>query len=593
MVTGDATYNAAIRPRITLKTIDGADDLYTYNAFDDTHTLNITRCDVELAAGESGTFNITISDNQNLVGLENIHNVKTYIELGKKEEEFKHVMIGYGDVFSINRPISKHKEYVISGFGSAVWASQLLIHRRERYRKDESDAKIYNIVDNALTKRKWRPLKTQDRSIEDITGWSPDGISTAINTPYTVVNKPLVYFSDLMNELCDITGAVWYIDFEGGEETFTFTYDSGLQTPVVIKSGDLMNRQTDSGTKTSYIKSGFVVEDTTSTDAGTATRLITSTIQDKVNMFAQTENKGSTTLDFRAIAQQIIINNDARRIDSIVLKLSKIGEPTSPKDRINGDICLDNGSNQPKGLILDEIHVPLSSLKSNPEDIEVPVEISAKSLDVAQSKIWVRLFQRSGDGVDAEGNDTHDSGEPQHDPANTVRWHHNGQFATVQGQYSSQANEGDDNKISGLDWHTTNNGPTYCVTVKSNIRRLFARTNSTAAARIRLREQFIPTDFLDDPQDVIRYLSLNLSRTSKGRRGIGEFTVTVPNNFIFKPYQGVYFSDGLSEVTDTFKVQRVRYNMGSNQGDPQIGTLSCGLTLSGSYNSLLAGCSCL
>jgi len=34
---------------------------------------------------------------------------------------------------------------------------------------DSTDSKIYKIIDNALTKRLWRPLKNS--SIEDLTGW--------------------------------------------------------------------------------------------------------------------------------------------------------------------------------------------------------------------------------------------------------------------------------------------------------------------------------------------------------------------------------------------------------------------------------------
>jgi hypothetical protein len=591
VVTGDLEYNAALRPRITLKNLDG-DTLYTYNAFSGSNPINVTYCDVEGAVGESGTFNITISDNQKLLDLDSVHNVKAFIELGKKESELQYFMIGFGDVLRVSRPITNQLDYNISGFGSAIQASQLFIHRRETYDKLESDAQIPKIIENALTKRLWRPLKKRDESIQDITGWSEDGISFDVLTPFTVLNKPFTYFSDLVNELADITGAVWYIDFTGGNETFTFTYNSKLHTPIVIKSGDLMDRLNDDGAKTSYIKQAFSIEDSATTEAGIATRLFTVTAQDEVKIFEQKDNNGFTNTTSRAIAQQVVINNDSRRIESVELLLSKNGDPQSEKNRLNGDIVLDTGANKPSNNVLDEFHIDLGSIVSNAKFIKVPVDISAKQLDVAQSKIWVRIFQRSNE-EDVNG-DPDGNSDPNPGTKHTIQWRHNNVLNVVQPLYSGTSTTagGDSDLKDTFTWNVTNMGPLYGLRVNSNIRRLFARTNRKAANKLRLREQFIPTDFLGDPDDVMRYISLNLSQTSKGRRAIADFRVTIPNNFIFKPNQWVNFSDGLSEVADAFQVQRARYVMGSASGDPQIGTLHCDLTLSGLYNTLLLGCSC-
>jgi len=587
MATGTPPYTNVLRPRITIKSIDGNDTLYTYDSFLTNNNISIAQCDMENAVGESGTFSLLVNDHDNEISKDSIHNVKVYLELGKTSSSYEHFMIGYGDVFTVERPATNVQYYRINGFGSKLWAYQLFINRRETYRKDESDAKIYNIIDNALTKRKWRPLKTGDESIEDITSWSPDGISNKVNTPYTVMNKTFVKFGDLCDELCDITGAVWFIDYSTGDEIFTLSYNPDLQTPIIIKSGDLEDRVNDDPEVTSYIKNAFSIEDNTTTEAGTMTRLFTTSIQDSVKVFEIEPTVGLTSTNFRAIAQQVVIDNDQRRIEAIELSLSKKGDPASPNDRLNGDICLDSG-NKPTGNVLDEFHVDLGSIKHNPEKIMIPVEISAKDLDVAQSKIWVRIFQRSGDG---ETN----SGEPQDDPDNTCFWHHNGVFNTTQPYYSATAPEGDSNKKSSLVWTSTNQGPMYRISVYSNIRRIFARTNSAAARKIRLREELINTDFLQSkPEDVMRYLSLSLSQSSKGRRSIPNLRVTIPNNFLFRPYQWVYFQDGLSDVTDSLQVQRASYTISSGGGDDSpVGTLHCNLSLSGIYNTLVGACTCI
>jgi hypothetical protein len=159
MGTGGPPYTNVLRPRITIKTVDGADTLYTFDAFEGTNDLNVGYCDMESAVSETGTFNIRIQDHNNLIPKDNIHSVKVFLELGKTQASLQHFLIGYGDIFAVDRERTNSQIYNLTGFGSSLWAYQLFIHRREKYRRTESDAKIYNIIDNALTKRLWRPLK--------------------------------------------------------------------------------------------------------------------------------------------------------------------------------------------------------------------------------------------------------------------------------------------------------------------------------------------------------------------------------------------------------------------------------------------------
>ncbi len=593
MVTGDTTYNAALRPKITFKTIDGSETLFTYDAFSPTNPLNVTYMDTEGAVGESGTFNIIIEDSENLIENSDLHNCKCYIQLGKSEATLHYFMIGFADVFLHERPATRYQTYRLTGFGSAIQAGQLYIHRREASKiqniddpktAGDTDFNTNKLVKRAIENRTWRPLK--DVSIKDLTGWSTSGISSKVNINVPIVNAPFTYLSDFLDQLCSISGAVWFIDFSTGEEVFTLSYNTDLHTGVTIKSGDLMSRTNDDGSTTAYIKTAFGVEDASTAESGVATRLYTTTIIDRNTVSSSFTNKGSTTLDFKAIAQQVIIDSDARRIDSLAFVLSKVGEPDSPKDRINGQIVLDNGHNSPRdGTILEKFNIPLSSIESSPRTIFVnDIDVKERLLEGGQKKIWLELGQRSGI-----------NGEPQHDPANTIRWHHNGVFNSdpVLATYSGTAQEGDLDETDVLDWKNTNKGPTYTYSVFSNIRKLQARTNKQAANTLRMRELFIPTEFLQNSKLVTQYLSLNLSQTSKPRRSIPSFRVTMPNNFIFKPYQVVGFADGLSGVFQDLQVKRASYVIGSQQGDPQIGTLHADITLGGLYNPLIGDCGCL
>ncbi len=579
------SYDYPLRPKITIKDVQGNDTLYTYNAFDTSHSISIANVNMQNNIGENGTWSILINDHNNEISKDNIHTVKVWLELGKVDGQFQTFMIGYGDIFAVDRPGTNAQYYVIDGKGSRDWLYRLYINRRETYRRDESDAKIYNILDNAFTKRLWRPLKTYDQSIQDITGMERN-ISNKVKTVYTRIDESFTYFGDLCDKLCDVDGAVWLVDYSSGQEVFTVTRNADLITNIKIKSGDLQDKVNDDPLTTSYILGAFRIVDDGTTQSSTSNRLITITAQDDQQVFEIEPTVGSTALNNKALAQQVIIDNDARRIVSMELSLSKVGEPESPNSRVNGDVVLDNGSNKPStrdGDILDEFHIPLSSIKNNPEKIKVSLDISPDKLDVAQSKIWIRLFQRSGI-----------TGDPINDPDNTIKWHHNGVFNTTQAYYSAQANGGDATEKSSLSWSSTNQGPMYRVILYSDIRRLFARSNAQSIQTQRLKEQFISTDFLTNPNEVTRYLSLNLSRYSKMRRGIADFLVTVPNNFLFRPYQQVSFNDGLSNTSDFLQVQGVSYSCSGGGGDDvPLGTLHANITLGGLYNTLVGACSCI
>jgi len=593
VTTNDVSYTYTVRPKITFKTIDGLTTLFTYDAFAGSNPINVTYMDVEGAVGESGTFNITIEDSANILDKEQFHNCKVYIQLGKSTGTLKYFMIGFADVFTDDRPITKYQTYRLTGFGSAIQAGQLFIHRREASDiqnidstkvKSDPNFRAWRLAKSALENKNWRPLKQQDFSIATITKWATTGISQKVDTNIPVVNAPFTYVNEFMDQLCAVTGAVWFIDYTTGAEIFTLTFNPDLATGVTIKSGDLRVGPSDNAETTAYIKRAFTVEDSATAEAGVVTRLYTSTIIDATTVSSNFTNKGSTSLNNRAIAQQVIIDSDARRLDSIAFVLSKVGEPDSPESRVNGDIVLDK-NNLPKGTILDTFHIPLASIETSAQTIFVnDISIKESLLEGGQKKLWLRLFQRSGI-----------TGDAIDDPANTVLWHHDGVLNAnpVLTTKSGTAAIGEYKERDSLNFAVTDKGPTYDYSIFSDIRRLQARTNINAMNTLRLREQFISTDFLTNPKNIAEYLSLLLSQASKPRRSILNFTCTVPNNFIFKPYQTVSFVDGLSGIAQDLQVKRARYVFGSNQGDPQIGTLSAELTLGGLHNSLLTNCSCV
>ena len=598
----NALYATPVTGRVTFTNLDGSDTYFTWSPLENVQDLNLFYLDAERAVAETGTFNAVIEDSNNVIAKDHLRNARITIEFGRTADTLRPFMVGYGDIFTDRRPRSFYQEYLISGPSTKIRAAELML----LYRKAADDPLnpkygIGNVVRDSMSDRKWRPLNRED--IEEITNWNIDlvsdggGISDELNKIiYSRIVEVLTTEWDFLERMSSITGAPWDLDYGPKPnatthnptptftETLTMGYPSSRGTGVVIKSSDLA-AITDNPNKTSYIWADFNIEDNASADAGVATRLYTTTIIDEQVISSQNTNAGSMTLVDKAIAQQLTIQNDQRRITDLLFIVSKVGEPTSPNDRINGDLVMDFGDNTPRGRTLATFNIPLGDIKTTPTNIFVnDIDTKVRFLQ-GENKIWIRLFQRSG----LKGN-------PDGDAANTIKWHHNGVTGAVQTSYtaiSSGTGKGDYKLKDTLTWASDNKGPIFCYSVFSNIRRLQARTNPSQAKIIRLKEAFVDTSFVTQIDEANLLLSKILARTSKARRSI-QIRVTIPIDFLYKPYQVVSFADSLSNEFQELSVQRARYVISAlpGEGNP-MGMMNCEVTLGGSFNSLIGNCSCL
>ena len=585
-------YFKPLKPRIRFKSLDGEDTYFTFNPFD-VKDINVIYVDAERAISETGTFNIVVEDSQNIINKGHLQYAKIYRDFGKTETTLKQFLIGYGDIFTIRRPRSYYQEYLISGPSTRIQAAELYISRRQASDIQDIDNpnivpdpfyNVSNLFHQSLEKRKWRPLN-QD-SIDsgfpqsDFTG---DLIDDTVNINYPVINEPLTPAWEFWDKLAEVAGAVWDIDYSlTDQERLMVSFNPTLHTGIIVKSGDLKTNS-DDGARTAYIKSSFDIENNASADSGTATRLYTTTIIDRQVVASSNKATGFNTLNNRFLAQQVIIENDQRRITELAFIMSKIGEPDSPKSRINGEMRMDSGDNKPTGKVLATFNIDLSSIDTQQKTLFIPdVDVKVRFLE-GSNKIWLIWKDRSGI-----------KGNVENDPANTIRWHHNNILNTTQTLYSASApaSEAAREDLSTAQWNSVNTGPIYSFSIFSNIRRLQARTNMQAANKLRMKEAPIDSGFLSDPKTVATYLSLNLSKRAKARRGIADVVVRVPNDFIFAPYQWVSFNDGLSDSFQDLQVQRARIVVSALPGDPQIGALDMNLTLAGLYNSLVGTCEC-
>jgi hypothetical protein len=586
-------YFAPLKPRIRFKSLDGTDTYFTFDGFatPGTNPINAIYCDAERAVGETGVFNVIVEDSDNIINKDHLRNTKVYLDFGKTDTTFKQFFVGFADIFVIRRPRSFYQEYLITGPSTRIQAAELYISRRQASDIQDVDNpkitpdpfyNISNIFEESLTDRKWRPLNKE--AIDDLTGWTDELIDPAVNTNFPVINEPLTPLWDFWDRLSQVAGAVWDIDYNTPDvEKVMLSYHPALHTGVILKSGDL-KLSTDDANKTAYIKSNFDIEENASADSGTATRLYTTTIIDRQVVTSSSKGTGFSTLNQKFLAQQVKIENDQRRITEFAFILSKVGEPESPNSRVNGEFRMDSGDNKPTGKVLAAFNIPLSSIESSPKTIFVnDVDVKIRFLE-GSNYAWLLLKDRSGI-----------KGNVENDPANTIKWHHNNILNVATALKSASrtiSNEADREAVESGEWNVSSNGPTYAFSVFSNIRRLQSRTNQQAATKLRLKEGVIDSGFLSDPKSVSTYLSLNLAKRSKARRGIQEVAVRVPSNFIFAPYQWISFNDGLSDTFQDLQVQRARIAVSALPGDAQIGALEMSITLSGLYNSLIGNCEC-
>ncbi|TVM01240.1 MAG: hypothetical protein CV087_11120 [Candidatus Brocadia sp. WS118] len=568
--------------------------MYTSNAFDlNGSNLNISYLDVEAAKGETGNFNIVIEDYTNTVSLSSLQTSKVFIELGKSSATLEHFLIGFPDRVIVSRPQSNRIQYNVTGFGTQIQASELHVSVREASTiaavddaTSQNDVKfnVNQIIERVLTDKTYRPLK-RESIITDLTDWTTAGINADCNVNVSRLNfPPTTVLADFLNELTRVGGYQWFIDYSTGAEVFYLITPQQLHSGIVIKSGDLKNVTSDDPTRTGYVNGSFSMEYDLSIEAGNANRLLASTIIDQTSISSSFSATGSTTLSNKAIAQQFQVSSDTRRITDLALVLSKVGEPESPKSRVNGRIVLDTGDSPHKGVTVCNFEIPLSAIEPAPATIFVnDLDIRQRFLSTsANTKLWLILFQRSGT-----------DGDPNTDNANTIRWHHNNQFSTAQTFKSGLAGGGDREQFDNFNWILSTNGPTYAFGIFANIRRLQSKTNIAAKNTYRLKETVVDASYLSDPASIDLLLTNTLELSSKARLALFSYPVTIPDSFLYRPYRYVTVSDGLSGFTQDLEIQRARYSLSSLSGDNAgLGTMTCEITLASQQNPVLSSFTC-
>ena len=510
----DPTYFVPARVKISFMSLDAQDTFFTFNGFNSpANPLNVIYADGERASGETGQFNIIVEDCAGEINKDHLRNCMVRLSYGKTEATMVPWMVGYADVFDIREPRSYYMEYLLSGPSSKIRAAELmLLVRKATSNMNDANFGIANIIMDMIKKRESRPLN--DKDIRTIWGVVADlvshggGIQDSINDiKFPVIAEVFTTLWEFIEKMAAASGANWDVDYDSNfAEILMFKHPSASHSGIRVKTVNLATAL-DDPLKTSYIKNGFTISENSTSDAGTATRAYTSTNIERLRVAGLSVNQNFLDLSNKAIAQQRTIQNDQRRITDLDFILSKYGEPEVDTNVVHGDIVMDV-SNTPTGMVIATFQIPLDIIQTTATTIFVNgLETNLPFLPGA-TKIWIRLFQRSGF-----------DGSPNNNIFNTIRWHNNNVFNTTQENYTATALGGEYSKKGTLPWVSNNLGPIFACGIYSKINRLQARTNQTAARTLRLKEKFYDTSSIgSDFQSINRILALTLAKVSKTRR---------------------------------------------------------------------------
>lgn len=590
LIRSDPTYYVPCRPRIRITSLDGSDTYFDFNAFKSPENpINIIYVDAERAAWETGQWNVIVEDCAGEINKDHLRNCRVLIQFGKTEATLLPYMVGYADIFDIREPRGYYTEYLLSGPSSKIRAAELMLLVRKATSKiNDKNFGIANLVKDMIKKRESRPLN--DKDFQSITGWVADvvteggGIQDSLNDIYyPVVSEVFTTIWDFIERMAAVSGANWDLDYDTNfGEILMMKHSTANHSGIRVKTVNLAT-STDDPRYTSYIKGGITISENSTSDAGTATRLYTSTNIEQKRVAGFSVNQNFLDLTNKAIAQQFTIQNDQRRITDLDFILSKIGLPTVEGNAMYGDIVMDV-DNTPTGITIATFQIPLDSIVRTASTIFVNNLETIIGPLAGSTKIWVRLFQISGfDGL------------PNRNILNTIRWHNNNIFNTVQSNYTMTAIGGEYTKKDTLNWVGNDLGPLFCCGIYSKINRLQARTNQSAGKILRLKEKFLDTSFIGaDFQAANRVLSLTLSKIAKTRRSVDNLQVTIPNNTLFKPFMGVSFEDAQSQTFQDLDIQRARITVSALPGEQsQIGAMHQELSLSSGFNRLTGSCECV
>ena len=409
---------------------------------------------------------------------------------------------------------------------------------------------VWKLIKDMVDNKRWSLLG--DSAIKDRIPFldTDSHVSKDVNIIYPKARFIDQSAGQALDELSDLIGFDWYLLYLDGLPHLVIKYPHENYEKIVLKAGDTKSISGDDIATTSYITEIIEKTSTSGQDSNMATRVTAVSKIEDFPIALKNKDIASTTLTRKAIAQPFTALET--NFSELQLTLSKIGDPKSPQERVNGRIYINSGG-KPVGRLLD-FEISLNDIENTPTNIVVDLEDKKRFIKnlVGISSFYIVLYQRSGL-----------TGDPNDDVNNTIRWHRD----TATNGGSLQAPEGDRAEHDKLVWK--GDGPNYMFSIKSTLNRKFIAQNQEMIKKIGYVEPpSIDFGFIEDVNTAQRYLASILYYSSLYKVPV-PLKVTVPNDFLFLPYMvlpGVTVNKIFPFGVD-LEIQEVEYNFAENKNE--------------------------
>lgn len=544
----------------------GINLLLSYTSFDpESNPIKLLEWEISLGLTNS-SFMLKFEDgsktiNQNTIGLGN----KILIYAGREPNDLTLLFTGYSETRTPQILGNNVMDYVMEGHSEMASMNDLIVNFKR------ASSELIDIEDPNFPKRPDAKMAvnelvrdlledpdvriTRDMVLKDYLGLDISGIAPNVTERLLSIVQSMTEASQVLNFLCEVTGAYWKI--ENGK--LIFEYPDIQHSGIIIKN---KVSSTDLAQSTSYFAGPWDYTDSIAKSDGFANRIYTNTTIDTKSVANAMSNQGSTTLFDRAIAQQFTTIES--RVSTLAFILSKVGDPFGQPEEgqpstqitdqvINGEIRIDN-NNKPTGATISQFKIEVGGLTSTADTIFVnDIKIDASVLSPT-AKYWIVLLP-TGTSHRA-----------------TIRWHHNNDLSTIN-QYSAFAKGSSKSDLS--DFKVARYGPTYTFAVFAKIRRLQEYSDPQSIRTFRLKEDKEDFDFLEDTLSVAKMMQNVLAIRAKPIRKYNPNEVSLPLGLWFTPGMNVTIVDDTGhheEGKNVFaEIHEVRYS-GGDSTDNIIGT---------------------
>lgn len=593
-LAGDDYYVQPLRFRVTIKSNDGLETLFTFDSFNTTNELAIQRIDVKRGIGQYSQFELIINDNpkDKLVDRDILDNGNVVIiEAGKTQASYHSICYGICYKFKEKTELSSDITYTMSGLSTAKILDHTLVNfvkiappttlrdGTRAWNLSDSQYFAHNLFRDLFEDRDVIPTPNRI-ALMNRANFNLEGISDEIQTFIPSDNEPIVVASQVASHLADMAGALWNVD---ENNTVQFYYPNKDISGFVIK--DYLD-EGDSGDYTSYRLSDWEITGDIDPTGGFANLLVG--VADKLTIVSG-EAKALAFMDLYNKDLCQMAYADASAFKDLTLILSKTGAGTDSPDpsitMLGGMIVKDAFPGNPKigqhypaagnENIMATFTIPIKDIHDTPEPtgkIFLNYKRPPSSI-VPGQPYWIVLLER-GDGSD-----------------NTIRWWHNDDFTTL-GQWSgvrqvpTGRSEGD--PPSNVGWITRNQGPTFTHAYVSSNKILCVASDPASIARWTPNhpvEARVSASWIKYSRTMQEYLSQIIQQTSKKPLTFNTNIVTNPN-ILFNPGQQVQIVDralGYTQDKD-FIVQLLEDHYWVDATDDQqdaVGNRYCEISVKG------------